>query len=194
MKLKIPDFFKDAIKLSNAIIAFATVVNALVAYFMWGTAQDSVKLTQESLKLTGKSIILTEDIFKASHRPFVGGLARVKADNVEKCIIINIDCKNYGNVPAKKMEVNWEITINGNLQPMTKIPDEPAILFPASTHTFAGQVCENMFSLITDGSSILEITLDIEYEGVSNEKYHTFQKFRYNHLVDRFMDMGGTWD
>lgn len=194
MKLKIPELFKDATKLSNVIIAIATVANVFVAFFMWNTAQDSLELTQESLKLTGESIKLTDDIFRASHRPFVGGEARVKADNAKKCLVINLDCKNYGNVPAKELEVVFTVTINGNIQPMLKIPDDPAILLPQSFHTFPGQVCENMFSSIVDGSSILELTLDIKYKGVSNEQYRTTQKFRYSHIVDRFMDMGGNWE
>ncbi len=150
--------------IATAVIAVATIVNLLVAIFMW-------RVTKES---TG----VTKSIFEAANRPYVG-IPRVKVekDDAAKKLNFAVEIKNFGSVPANEFDSNWDVWIDGVSQPQTKFPDKPSVLFPQASVFRVGLIADPMvYSSIVTGKSALEFVVEVRYKGVTQKEYYYREK------------------
>lgn len=160
--------------IATAVIAVATVVNLLVAIFMWRVTRESTRITRS--------------IFEAANRPYVGiPNVNVQKDDAAKKLDFTVRIKNFGSVPANEFSSKWDVLIDGVSQPQTGIPDKPAVLFPQVSVLLAGTFADPMYSSIVTGKSALEFVVKVRYKGVTQKEYYYRQKNRYYPQANSFM-------
>ena len=163
------------ITIATAVIAFAAIVNLLVSVLMWLATNRSAKIT--------------EKIFEAAHRPYLGIVREdvVKNDR-EMTTTIRAVVKNSGGVLARDIRHDWKILIDGKVTSMPS-SEEPAVLVPEAEMTFAGEidVSSKEYSSILSGEAKLLSTFNLRYKGVTQKEYHYATKREYDHTVDKLI-------
>src|SRR5271157_5451488 len=94
----------DLVTIATAIIAVATVVNVVVAFFQWIAARNSAETAKR--------------IFEAGNRPYVGVESIVcLKDETKQYLSIFAIIKNFGTATAENCDFGWRLYIDGNLLP-----------------------------------------------------------------------------
>ena len=110
-------WYKEPITLATIVIAVATVVYAIVTYFLFRKTSQSVEIAQQ--------------IFASTNRPYVGVMRIKRAQKVSKewRFGVSVIVRNVGTVPA--YNVKCEIELLGVEKQATKVQHHGLLtLFP----------------------------------------------------------------
>ena len=171
-----PDvWYKDAIALSTAIIAAATVVNLLVSIFLWRATANATNVTRK--------------IYEAANRPYVGiPTVDTTLDTPNARVSFVCQVRNFGSVPAFEVDIlDSRVTVDDNSLNATIEPFGTHAIFPDS------QVFHNFsFTNAPDAERVLatrrlEIQVTLEYKGVNKDKYRYEYHSRYRPTTGQFM-------
>jgi hypothetical protein len=172
----------DPMVLWTIVIAAATVVNVGVAVFMWLAMRQSNAIAKK--------------VFEASHRPYIGVSEHiVKINEISDGMYIHVGFKNFGEIPARKVRAKWQVFINGNLQPSQILPDDNIeTLFPGTSGGFGGNIGNpQVWASIDNGTSVLEVSFEATYQGITEETYRTNEQARYKPQVRQLVPFKGEW-
>jgi hypothetical protein len=100
-----------------------------------------------------------------------------------------VEYRNYGSIPARDVNIAFTTRINGDVQTLIQAPREPATLFPDQSSTNGGAIETNRLASVLDGTSLFEIEINITYKGVTEERYSTHEKARYDHVCGCYFKM-----
>lgn len=91
-----------------------------------------------------------------------------------------VSYENFGTIPAREVSVTYIARINGDIQPVMNIPLGPSTIFPQESESLENSIESNQILSVIEGSSVLEIEVEIKYKGVKQDQYVTREKARYN--------------
>lgn len=168
----------------NIVVSVCAVFNIVIVTFM--------------LLATRKYTKVTEEIFLASQRPYIGKEKHIiMFDENNKVIRFSNIIKNYGSVPAKKVSCKIKMLIKGKLEKIDGGESSNQIFFPQETHSMDLILNlhkqPNAFYAIVNGELPLELTMEIEYYGATKKKYSTTETEIYNHTIKTFVKEVGEW-
>ena len=168
----------DPIVASNVVIAIATVVNLVVAIFVWRTTAATTELAKKS--------------FDAGYRPYLGSEnTKTKRDPERNSLDFWVIVKNFGNVPAEG-DMQWTTILNGQEMPMIHVPRKPNFFFPGQeTEMGPGYIRDGQYDAVMNGTSVLEFCIWGTYHGVEGTTYSFSTKGRYLPNQDVFSLVGG---
>lgn len=169
-----PSKWEILVSKATIYIAVATVINVLVA------AYTGYK-TSEYTKITNK-------IYESSNRPYVGifSITPTKLEDRRK-IHINIQSKNFGNVPASSARLRFVAQLDGYGKPDIKNRsyDLYCNIFPQNTYDY-GMFMSSNYTEITSGKSVFELLITITYKGVDDKPYKDYERWRYDSESNSF--------
>ncbi len=101
----------------TGVIAVATVVYAVVTFFLWRATKrsaDAAKESADSAKLSAEAAKKSADISAALHRPYLGvSLLERHNDYGADMWAIRLCVKNYGTLPAAETRVDVSVERDG---------------------------------------------------------------------------------
>ena len=161
-------------------------------------AVASIFITIGMLRATKKYTEVTEQLFLSSQRPYLGRDNHIiNFHEPSKKIIFTIYIKNYGDVPAKNVSALIKLVINDVVQPVENNQSKNQIFFPKQSHpmdfVFNLEKIPDSFYEIQNGKLSLKIISEINYTGVTKEKYSTKEEEIYNHNIKSFLKEDGAW-
>jgi len=165
--------WKDPTTLATIVIAIATVVNVVVSLIIG--------------YLTNKYTETTQNIYRASNRPYIGAKLKITSNDKIKKYYLITEIRNYGSVPASHVQPEFIILLDGfKVEDIShSIPDTYFNLYPNSQIQATHQI--NAYADIRNGHKILEIETKIKYKGITEDQYEDYQKWRYSIKYDRFV-------
>ena len=144
---------------------------------------------------TRKYTSITEKLFLASQRPYIG--IRTYNHNFlsdATGVLLETKIQNYGNTPAKNIDVLTEVFVDEIKIEFDNLKVENQIIFPQSSHPISMIIKnKNMFLAIKNGQSLLKIHTKITYSGITDKKYGTEEICKYNHKSPSFVGEFGEW-
>ncbi len=159
--------WKDPITLATIVIAAATVINVGAAIYV------GVK--------TSEYTEITKNIYKSANRPYVGieSFKINKDDN--KHLLFYVNYKNFGTVPASNVRIKYDMLFDGHKAHRSNedVYDSNSNLFPQVAHSIrlkTGADYENIIS----GKTILDVTVNIKYQGITKEEFEVNETWRYD--------------
>ena len=167
------------------VVALCAVASVYVAIKMW--------------KATKKYTEVTENIFLASQRPYIGrSTHKIRFVEEKKVIDLSVFIKNYGKVPAKNVSAIINIFVNEILlSDIKNNKTEGQVLFPSQEHPidfiFDLQNIPASYNDIKNGKLLFEIMTEIKYNGVTKTQYTTKEKEAYKHIIASFIKVFGEW-
>lgn len=170
--------WRDPIITSTVVIALATILNLFISVLLWQATYNSTKVAT--------------DTYKAANRPYVGIAGYdINKDDLNKKLIFNVRFRNVGPVPATEFDAELDVKLNGKPLSGEKVPDKPKVLFPQTESHFRAIITGEDYDPVVNGSSILEVTVNIKYKGVQTEQYYTYDKAQYSHKINSFISLEG---
>jgi hypothetical protein len=173
--------YSDPVILSTVVIACATVANVFVSTLMW--------------LITRRYVKITEQIFNAQQRPFIGVASYTfESDPQTKRISLGVKFENFGTIPARKFDANWEVYIGEMAIQINKTKVNPSTLFPKVPSIINGSMIqEKTYDSIMNGAVALEIIFKATYQGVTDIEYETYEKARFVARLSGFVAIDGNW-
>lgn len=169
--------WKEPMVLSTIAIAIATVVNLSFSFMLWRANNEYTRY------------------FKTSNRPIVGALGVHQTNDLKgKKFHFEVEVKNVGPVPARRVIINHQVLMNGRAVPAIMLSDLPIILMPQEHCFRIGTVFGEEYDRLLNGSSSLEIDYNINYEGYSGEQYKTKGKYKYVKETSGFVTINAEAD
>lgn len=159
---------------ATVYIAIATVVNVLVAAYTGYKTSEYTKITN--------------NIYESSNRPYVGILT-IKPTKLEerRKIHINIQSKNFGNIPASNVRLRFDALLDGYAKPdiKTRLYDLKCNIFPQNIYDY-GLFMSSNYTEITNGKSVFELLITITYTGIDDKPYKDYERWRYDSESNSF--------
>lgn len=155
-----------------------------------------VIITSLMLIATNKYTEITKNIFLASQRPYIGRTSfEIRFDDENHSIHLKFFVKNFGNVPARKVDTIVKLFIKDKLVPFNGAVSENQIFFPQENLPINLLLPKNplFFNGIKYGESELKVTTEIRYYGVTDKQYSTTETEIYNHVIHTFIKQAGEW-
>ena len=155
-----------------------------------------VNLTRKTLISTQDSVELSRKTYENNNRPFLGIIKyQITKNNKKKTFIFEPVIKNCGVIPAKEIKINFDYFYNGVTVERLQSPLYPSVLFPDSEACLSNIITTpEKYISIMNGSSVLEVFLDIKYNGVSDKIHSTHEKCKYDPIVNDFIAYESSWD
>ena len=130
--------------------------------------------------VTNRQIEHSQKAFINTHRPYVGIRNTSTArSSVDGGFLFSLTIYNFGPSPGNKLKVDWDALINSVVSPSTGVPQKEGIIFPGHPLHLEGSITKEQYDAVMKNMSVLELKSKIYYEGLTQEKYHCFQSFRY---------------
>ena len=105
---------------------------------------------------------------------------------------IIVEVKNFGLVPGINYFQNWDMFVDGVLQPGHKVPDRPTTIFPGQSFHYVGIIGKRQDYLgIMNGKKILTFEVVVEYDG-PGAHYKECNKQQYVPELSAFVNLGPT--
>jgi hypothetical protein len=150
----------------TAIYAGATIIYTIATIALWYATHESIELSRA--------------MFTAINRPIIGvNKTSVTPHEAKQNISIVIELKNFGNIVARDVYVEWELLVQGVPLPSIVMSDKPSVYFPQVTGELVGLVGQVDYSGVLDGTRKLEYTVNISYSGVLGQQHHTYERGLY---------------
>jgi len=155
---------------------FWPVLSAIATLFAAIAALVYVWLTHKLAKATNRSTRITEQIYRAAHRPYVGVVeVAVQPDGRLRFKVANV-----GSVPANEFRNTYTIRLDG--QPYQQPPDisRYATLFPQNSFYNPLTIDPGTMTRVISGQTALEIDVELRYRGADGAEYITRGTWRYS--------------
>ena len=123
-------------------------------------------------------------IMEASSRPFVAPTAFKTLQDDEGGMKITVKIENTGPLPATHLAVDWDIFIDNIKQPSGFNRAQPAILLPSNNIYLPTSFNKNVFDALKTKESIMQVVINISYQGFTNHNYTTYLKTQYDPSID----------
>ncbi len=171
---------KNPIPFLTAIIASATIVNAIVALLMWLISYFSLNQS--------------EKFFETTNRPFIGIKSiDIKKDEKNKILFHSNEIVNYGNIPAKNLKIITLLYFDDNKNPKRNSSKANAILFPNISVLNNGKTYGSYYDSIFVFNKSLKMSSIITYQGANNHEYKTIELYVYDRSKNSFIFIDGDW-
>ena len=163
------------------IVSISAAANVCVAILMWLTTHRYTKIT--------------EDMFFASQRPYIGTITYIHNLHTDSSKVrLTVKLQNYGNIPAKKVDALIQVIIDNKILPVENSEATNQIFFPHWIHTLDVMLNDkDLFLAIKNGKSVLELRTFIKYYGITDKEYSTNEVSVYNHTAKLFIKKTGEW-
>ena len=155
-----------------------------------------VVVTILMLIVTYKYFKITKNIFLVSQRPYIGRTSfKMEFKEETHSIYLRFFVKNFGNVPARKVDTIFQLYINDRIIPVENSQSKNQIFYPQENLPIDIALPDNplYFNGIKHGDSRLKIVTEIKYYGVTDKQYSTTETEIYNHTVGVFVKQDGDW-
>ena len=161
--------------LATIAIALATIVYVYVTYKL--------------LKITKITSQITHNYLKATNRPYIGVDVDCIYDRIH--LHINPTIKNYGNITARNVNLNWSAFLENDKLPVTDISSNSIVLPPQANVVLHAGFEIDLESIGITPSLSMRVEFNITYDGVNNEKYHYNEIYNYDNNSQRFIRTNG---
>jgi hypothetical protein len=170
---------KDAIGSLTAIIGVGVAILAVVVAWYYArltrrlanTARDQTLLTKEIATETRRQAAVSQQVFEASHRPYL------EANLTEIWLIdeqrhrFKITARNHGSVPA--INVHWKLACGvGEDFLFTRSSVVPSVLFPGEERDFRGKGKEPSTG-VEQQPPDLRVEVTVDYRSTAGREYFT---------------------
>lgn len=159
--------WSDPITLATIIIAACTVLYSVLTYFMF-------RATVANTKITNK-------IFEAAHRPYLG----IQSTNTklnDGAIEFICIARNFGSVPAHNIEIlSHATTVGGTATDLPRLVEIGGFsIYPTSHKELHLRVGDKSVYNAISNNARLEMFVTLRYEGLAGQKYeYTYQGMFY---------------
>jgi hypothetical protein len=123
-------------------------------------------------------------LMEASNRPFVAPTIFKTFQADDGGLDITIQVENTGTIPATNVTIDWAILINDREQPRSLNKPQPAILLPSRNMYLPATFNKNVFDALKTKESIMQIVINISYQGYAEKCYTTYHKTKYDPSID----------
>ena len=163
----------DPMTLWTSAIAFSTFVYMIATIFILLSIQKQSKFLKSQL-------LLNKEIFEISIRPFVAPTVFHTVPDNDGGINVTIEIENTGSFPATHLVIDWDIFVNDMKQPSSFNKARPAILLPSNNICLPTSFNKNVFDALKTKESIMQVVINISYQGFTNKNYTTYLKTQYD--------------
>ena len=165
----------------SKVIAWATVVNALVAALLFIATCRTAQIAQQA--------------FEHGYRPAIG-IASMDAvpDSARHSLHFITVMKNFGPGIASEVDISLRPYLNGVIQETRGVPDKPREMFPGEMTRLESRIGEPTYSQVLAGTTTVEMIVCVSYRGPANVPYSYASRPRYNPAVGAFMNLGPPQD
>jgi hypothetical protein len=165
----------------TVVLAICAIANVLIAFLMWKTTRAYTKITRQ--------------MFLASQRPYIG--ISTYAHNFSSSgsmIYLETKLQNFGNTPAKNVDVITEVFVDGILIIFKNSKVENQTIFPQKSHPIC-MIADDMtmFLAIKNGESHLKLHTHITYKGITDQIYSTSEVCAYDYKPQLFVGESAEW-
>ncbi len=167
----------DIVMYATVVVAAATVVNVLVAFFQWKAARASARIATQ--------------VFESANRPYVG-LENFKITQNSQQVRVVATFKNFGTAPAEDCTCRWDAFLSGVLQPATNLDTVPnaTTLFPQLVTHLIGDLSRQTYDGIATRKISFEIITTVSYKWGSDRACTNKEKHLYSPENGAFMNLG----
>jgi hypothetical protein len=146
-----------------------------------------------ALMITLWQLNINRETFSSTIRPFLGIEAiEARVDNNKNFITI-VQIKNFGQIPAKNIEINIDAYLNQQLIGKDKpITQGKATLFP-NIDLKQFYSLQPYYDNIVNGEDSLTLIINLTYNGAYNSDYSSRYKFQYYKEGRVFAPISSEW-
>jgi hypothetical protein len=150
-------WYRDPISIATIVIAAATVVYVAVSYYL--------------LKATKRTAELTQNIFEAANRPYLGILSG--AIQLEQGgLRLQTNIKNFGTAVAIDIESSWSAVINGKELPSLDTSKTFAVLPPQSEMGLITLLNPEEYLQLDSTGTTMELAFSLTYKSLAQKEYY----------------------
>lgn len=168
-------WYKDAVALSSVIIAIATLAYVFVSLLLW--------------KATKRAADITQKMFEAANRPYVG-VTTIELETGPQAVHIPITVKNSGTVIASNIGIAANSFHNGTPFRADPIEEYPGVLIPGAEFFKDIVIRPTSFANIVAQGEEITVSVDIEYTGLTSTKYKSEAVFAFEPEISAFTGRG----
>lgn len=170
----------DPIVLWTCVLAVCGILNILILFLIWNISLNTLKFNKTS--------------FNLMNRPFVGiNKINTNLDTNEKILSFSVEIKNFGNVPAQKVELHVNGKIGDKNTPIITKNTNEIVIFPNNSFFNNGSVKNEAFESIINDKEIFKIEYEIIYFSPNNTNYKTYQHIFYDIPQNKFTFIDGKY-
>jgi hypothetical protein len=152
--------WKDPITVATVVVAVFTVVSVIVSAFMWNATRQQARISRQ--------------IFEAAHRPYIGVTEFTGIMSISGVVAcgLTVSVSNSGTVPAKNLTARWTVTLEEEQIYAGRSDEGPSVLLPGESKYLRTnyQMGKDKYEKLQAGS-ILKISVNLEYQGVTEQPY-----------------------
>lgn len=160
---------------ATVIIAAATVINVIVSLYMGNKTREYTEITNK--------------IYKASSRPYVGINTIKISKNEPGTLTIALEFKNFGNTPATNVRISFDALLNnGKMNESHRYKNLDKMhsnIFPQCTYSFPFSVTSN-YKEITSGVVPFVLNIKANYSSITEDNYEDNEEMQYNPFTNSF--------
>ena len=123
-------------------------------------------------------------IMEVSNRPFVAPTVFKTLQTDDGGLDITIQIENTGSLPATNLTIDWTIFINDIEHTKSLNKSQPAILLPSRNMYLPAIFNKNIFDALKTKESMMQIIINISYQGYADKNYTTYHKTKYDPSID----------
>ena len=146
--------------------------------------------SQQSANAASKASEAAVASYEATVRPYLGVTAMpVKVAGPPSDLEFSAILKNYGTIPAKSFEFDWNVVLDDKTISIPKSPTIPADLPPGETTTLGGALGTIETPLVMNGTHTFIVYVTYNYNWRDKHE-HTCEKSKFLPNMKRFADLG----
>jgi hypothetical protein len=170
---QITHWYQDPIIVCTIVITIATVANLFVSAFLWLATSRSTNITQQ--------------IFEASHRPFLA-ITRIDMDVVNQVVEIEITIKNIGSLIAKEVSIETDLSVKGKPTMEEEKGTNERILPPGQELIRVVQVGKTTFENIANTYQVWKMENRLRYKNSTGKGYGCNYFHEFSGTVGSFLE------
>jgi hypothetical protein len=168
--VQLTPWYKDPVAWSVIATAVATIVYAIISSGLW-------KATKRTAEIAERTADITQRIFEAANRPYIG-IDRVNAIDEELKKGVDIVVKNFGTIPAR--ELCGQTTMKTDKQVVFTNEAGPTILCQGGEFVIGIMLSTELYSdAIVSNKVPLFIKTELWYKGLGDVEYHVCYNYEY---------------
>lgn len=135
-----------------------------------------------TLIIVSRNLDVAKKDFQTRLRPFIGIEKIDNYDSPDGGLIYIIRLKNFGNIPANKIEREFKLYLNGTDASEKILPTQTEILsvMPSQVTNFEGGVPRDILEKILKDQGFINLEINIKYQGILKEKFTKDDIFYYH--------------
>lgn len=150
-------WYNDPITIATVVIAVCTIFYSLFTFLL--------------LKATVQNTRITNAIFDAAHRPYIGiPSIEYNRDEEKRFVQFTAMIENSGAVPAGDLQVDIQVLLDSVPLQISTYENNGSYIMPRSTTKYLIKLMDDKFTKV-ERAAVLNLRFSIKYKGIAQKQY-----------------------